>query len=79
MWLLLASRMFAKDSDIARWWRETKSSIKTWDAFKTAFVNYEESGQGKDDRLTPNFLLNGNQSVRHLKPSHRMLMEFIGK
>jgi len=48
LWLLLVSRMFQKDSDIARWWRETKSSIKTWDEFKAAFANYEQSGQSKD-------------------------------
>jgi len=48
MWLLLVSRMFQKDSDVARWWRETKSSVKTWDEFKLAFANYEQSGQSKD-------------------------------
>jgi len=48
LWLLLVNRMFVKDSDIARWWRETKHSIKTWDEFKLAFSKYEESGQSKD-------------------------------
>jgi hypothetical protein len=48
-WLLLVHRMFLKDSDIARWWRESKTTIKTWDEFKLAFLKYEESGQSKDN------------------------------
>jgi hypothetical protein len=47
-WLLLVTRMFKKDSDISRWWRETKLCIKSWDEFKAAFMKYEQSGLSKD-------------------------------
>ena len=47
-WLYMVTRMFKKDSDIARWWRETKPSVKSWSKFKAEFLKYEESGQSKD-------------------------------
>jgi len=47
-WLLLVTRMFDKTSDISRWWRETKSTVKSWDEFKTEFLRYEGSTISKD-------------------------------
>jgi hypothetical protein len=55
MWLKLIARMFPKDSDIARWWRETKTSAVTWEQFKVVFAKYEESGQNKDKLLSKLF------------------------
>ena len=54
-WLFLVSRMLKKDSDISRWWRETKASVHSWDEFKAAFMKYEKSGQNKDDLLSKLF------------------------
>jgi hypothetical protein len=56
-WLLLVGRLFAKDSDISRWWRETKKNLipNTWDEFKLEFVRYEESGFNKDELMTKLF------------------------
>jgi hypothetical protein len=54
-YVFLVSRMFAKDSDISRWWRETKQSVKTWDEFKLAFLNYEKSGASRDELLAKLF------------------------
>jgi hypothetical protein len=54
-WLLLVTRMFKKESDISRWWRETKINIKSWDSFKVAFMKYEESGISKDILLAQLF------------------------
>jgi len=61
-WLLLVSRIFVKDSDIARWWRETKATVKTWDEFKIAFSNYESSGQSKDKLYSDLFAKRQNLS-----------------
>jgi hypothetical protein len=54
-WIFLVSRMFAKDSDISRWWRETKQTVKTWDQFKESFLKYEKSGASKDELLAKLF------------------------
>lgn len=40
-WHILISRFFNNDSDISRWWRAKKPTIKSWTAFCTAFKNYE--------------------------------------
>jgi hypothetical protein len=48
-WLLLVSRMFKVDSDIARWWRETRFQVHSWAEFLSQFFAYERAGQSKDN------------------------------
>jgi len=47
-WLMLIFRMFPSESDVSRWWRETRHTVKDWQEFKSAFLAYETSGQSKD-------------------------------
>jgi hypothetical protein len=50
-WVNLIGRVFQAESDISRWWRETKSTIFTWDEFVHAFLRYEKSGVNADSLL----------------------------
>jgi O-acetyl-ADP-ribose deacetylase (regulator of RNase III) len=53
--LALITQMFLKDSDISRWWMETKREVSSWDEFKARFSDYENQGQSKDNLLTKLF------------------------
>jgi len=56
MWVHLVRQMFPRDSDVARWWRETrKDSNNNWDEFMENFLKYERSGQSTDELLTKLF------------------------
>jgi hypothetical protein len=50
-WLMLIFRMFFPDSASARWWREVKSSVHSWDEFTKEFIHYESSSVNKDSLL----------------------------
>ena len=55
-WVMLISRMLPHDSDISRWWRESKAEANDdWDIFKDIFIKYEKSGYSNDELLSKLF------------------------
>jgi len=55
-WLHLLARVFAKNTDVRFWWRESKSSCTEWNDFKVKFIKYHKSGANSDLLIQQLFL-----------------------